>query len=317
VKVYHCLIALSIVTAHHTKASSLLQGAVARGKFDQTIEQLEDIFFASTTLVESKAGVTLSSTDKSYSRARKKTKDELKKMPLLYQAQFEALSLLHPTPVEEAPSSITQAQTREIVSSFHSKKIELPFSTLDYVFGLDYQKVEDEISEKAHAQKTDAYVGGRRSWSQSSYELIREVLSSLNMKPGNVVYDLGSGYGRLGLYGAFLFPKATFIGVEYVMERAKENSRVIKSLGLNNAEVITKDVLEVDLSRGNFFYFYNPFPSLMPKVLKRIQKISEKKSICLIGMGPSYFDVKETSWLTKIAEYKHPVKGGLFCSKKR
>ena len=76
------------------------------------------------------------------------------------------------------------------------------------------------------------------------------------MKPGETVYDLGAGDGRVVIAAAEKY-KANAIGVEISPKLVAEASARIEKLGLaEHARVIQGDVLKTDLSRADVVIIY-------------------------------------------------------------
>ncbi len=167
---------------------------------------------------------------------------------------------------------------------------------LDQLFTINYRSVEYSIPA-SNKYPTNVWIRQPKEMTQTNYSVIRRIYRDLFLQESDVVYDLGSGFGRILLYGGCLFPKTRFKGVEIVKERAKESERISKNLGLTNVEIVADDVLNVDLSKGTVFYFFNPFPAIMDKVLSRLQKISVKKKITIVTTGRTSKDLMGRPWL--------------------
>lgn len=81
----------------------------------------------------------------------------------------------------------------------------------------------------------------------------------LASQKGARVLDIGSGVGKFCLAGAYLKPDAVFYGVEqrkHLVAHA-EKARVI--LGLKNVRFYHRNLLQMDLSHFDHFYFFNSF----------------------------------------------------------
>lgn len=113
----------------------------------------------------------------------------------------------------------------------------------------------------------------------TEYDVIREVLTQLNPKANDIVYDLGSGYGRFVLYGAITFP-AKFIGIEMVARRNRIAENTKKGLNIPNAEFITGHVMNYDFSEGTLFFLFNPFSKrTLPLVEEKLNEIGKQRPI--------------------------------------
>ena len=93
-------------------------------------------------------------------------------------------------------------------------------------------------------------------WVPSSRETIRRMLELAGIKPGEEVYDLGSGDGRIVILSAREFG-AKSTGIEIDPFRAFYSRLMIKRLGLNGkARVICASFFDVDLSMADVVTMY-------------------------------------------------------------
>jgi tRNA A58 N-methylase Trm61 len=76
------------------------------------------------------------------------------------------------------------------------------------------------------------------------------------LKPGDILFDLGSGDGRAIIMAAQDFG-ATSVGVELRDDLAKRALDNIRKLDLNvKTKIIQKDIFTVDLSSANVVFLY-------------------------------------------------------------
>ncbi|HUI01346.1 MAG TPA: hypothetical protein VLX56_06925 [Nitrososphaerales archaeon] len=93
-------------------------------------------------------------------------------------------------------------------------------------------------------------------WVPSSNEMVRKMLMLANVKPGEEVYDLGSGDGRVVILSAKEFG-ARSTGIEIDVFRALYSKLLIRLLGLQGkARVIWSSFYKVDLSRADVVTVY-------------------------------------------------------------
>lgn len=130
------------------------------------------------------------------------------------------------------------------------------------------------------------------------YEYIRELFAVLNPSVNDVVYDLGSGYGRVVLYGA-ITSSAKLKGIEIVPERVAECEKIKRNLKLDNAEFLRGNVLDLDFSDGTIFFLFNPFFSeTLEKVGENLRALAKNKTIKIVTWGGSSNDFfEEQTWL--------------------
>ncbi len=90
----------------------------------------------------------------------------------------------------------------------------------------------------------------------SPQQIVDKMLEAAELKPGELVYDLGSGDGRVVLTAVQKF-NAKAVGVELDEKLAKAATEKIRKLGLQNrAKVIQGNMLEVDISPADVVVIY-------------------------------------------------------------
>jgi predicted RNA methylase len=86
--------------------------------------------------------------------------------------------------------------------------------------------------------------------------VVRQMLILAELKPGDILFDLGSGDGRTVIMAAQDFG-ATSVGVELRDDLAKRALDDIQKLDLNEkTKIIQKDIFTVDLSSANVVFLY-------------------------------------------------------------
>lgn len=109
-------------------------------------------------------------------------------------------------------------------------------------------------------------------WVPSSTETIRKMLSLSKVRPGDVVYDLGSGDGRIVAISAREFG-ARSTGVEIDPFRACYSRMMIRLRGLEGrARVIRASFYDVDLSDADVVTLY-----LLPETNAKLRPKLERE----------------------------------------
>ena len=102
--------------------------------------------------------------------------------------------------------------------------------------------------------------------------IVEKMLRFGEVKPGEKVYDLGSGDGRIVIMAAKKF-KANAVGVEFDDSLWKQSSDRIAKLGLTaNARIIHGDLLLQDYSDADLLTVY-----LLPMSNDKVTPILEKQ----------------------------------------
>jgi len=114
----------------------------------------------------------------------------------------------------------------------------------------------------AHAQtvhppaSSDFYAKSLGPYVTSPPEVVDEMLELARVRPGEMVYDLGSGDGRVLITAVKQF-KAHAVGIELSEDLYRLSNDKIARLGLqNDARVINADVRTVDLSPADVVIMY-------------------------------------------------------------
>ena len=86
--------------------------------------------------------------------------------------------------------------------------------------------------------------------------VVRQMLILAELKPYEVLYDLGSGDGRAVIMAAKDFG-ATSVGVELREDLAKRALNSIQELSLNEkTQIVQKDIFNVNLSSADVVFLY-------------------------------------------------------------
>jgi len=102
--------------------------------------------------------------------------------------------------------------------------------------------------------------------------VVERMLKLAGLKPGERLFDLGSGDGRIVIHAAQKFG-ADATGIEIDAELAKESSEKIRSLGLEKkARIVRGDILRQDYSSADVLAVY-----LLPRSNDRLRPILEKQ----------------------------------------
>jgi protein-L-isoaspartate O-methyltransferase len=102
--------------------------------------------------------------------------------------------------------------------------------------------------------------------------VVERMLQLGGLKPGEKMFDLGSGDGRIVIMAASKF-KADATGVEFDADLVKESSARIRSLGLEKrARIIHGDIAKQDFSTAALLTVY-----LLPSSNDKIRPMLEKQ----------------------------------------
>jgi SAM-dependent methyltransferase len=105
-------------------------------------------------------------------------------------------------------------------------------------------------------QRVKHYSNSLAPYVASPQQIVDRMLELADIKPGETLYDLGSGDGRV-LVTAVQRYHAKAVGIEISDSLVKSTTEKIHTLGLDNdARVIHGDLLQVDLSPADVVTIY-------------------------------------------------------------
>src|SRR5579862_7787846 len=123
----------------------------------------------------------------------------------------------------------------------------------------------------AQTPKTPRYANKLAPYVSSPARVVDRMLELANIKPGETVYDLGCGDGRILIAAAGKY-KAKAVGVEISPKLAESATQRIARAGLDSqAKVIQGDLLDVDLTGADVVTIYLA-TSLNEKLRPRLEK---------------------------------------------
>jgi hypothetical protein len=191
-------------------------------------------------------------------------------------------------------------QIKDALRFLNNSNIPLDDGIID-----SYLRINHSGHEEIDLSVNKQYSGEQSIYEPTDYNRIRAFMRLINPTTGDVIYDLGCGYGKVVFYGA-LVSEALFKGIELIPERVNECEKLKNILGLTNVSFISSDVNKVSLNDGNIFYLFNPFSNnTLREAAAKLRKIALKKKIKIVSYGDctNYFNKKTVgyfAWLKKI-----------------
>ena len=102
-------------------------------------------------------------------------------------------------------------------------------------------------------------------------EIVRTMLELAELKPGELLYDLGSGDGR-GLITAVQVFGANAVGVEINENLVKSSQEMVKGLNLTDRiQIIHGDLFNVNISKADVVMLYL-FPDMINQLKLKFEK---------------------------------------------
>lgn len=185
---------------------------------------------------------------------------------------------------------------------------------IDNALGLNVLEIEKKLCKELFMKNPQGNLhsfgkteyNGNQTWIglepdvfQTPYSELLEILNIITPKEGELLVDLGAGYGRIGFLMNAFFSKAKFQGYEYVEERVIEANNCFKRHGLESKLFqadLTEDNFELPVADYYFIYDYS-HPEHIRHTLNKISDVADNKKITVIGRGKG---------VRSIIEYNHP-----------
>lgn len=131
------------------------------------------------------------------------------------------------------------------------------------------------------------------------YALVRDLYRRLSAAERSHILDLGSGYGRIGLYGALLFGNR-YTGVEIVPERVEVAEAARLCLGGSGVTFWVGDALGMSWTQCSCVCLMNSFlPSLLPQALGRLRSHVASTGSIVAAVSTTAAALSSQSWLSE------------------
>ena len=179
-------------------------------------------------------------------------------------------------------------------SAVHASNDATDDHLLDAALGLERERVESELSL---GKLLVTHGNHRMEAGDVPYSLIRDVYRALDLPKRTPIVDLGSGYGRVGFYGAILWAQPVH-GIEIVAERVQEAQRVQQNLGLSSLHFEVGNLLTCAWPEVSHYVLMNSIlPSLMSGLVQRLAEIAQRQKIVVASVSTANNALREQSWL--------------------
>jgi hypothetical protein len=157
----------------------------------------------------------------------------------------------------------------------------------------------------------EALHGGHQTWVgldpqvlNTPYDELLRLVARLAPRAGDLLVDLGAGYGRLGLVLHALFPDARFRGYELVRDRVAEGNRVLALWGTGDAKLVVQDLTRADfvLEPAEFYFLYDYGKvEHIRRTLSQLAALADRRRFTVVarGKGSRSLIEHEHPWLTR------------------
>ncbi|MCG2711601.1 MAG: class I SAM-dependent methyltransferase [Candidatus Omnitrophica bacterium] len=187
-----------------------------------------------------------------------------------------------------------------ICNKMDNSDIDMSDRSVDWLFGVESLKTEKVLKKKALEKE---YAGEKYFYDDyyTPYAVMRNIMEKIELQPEDVLYDLGSGYGRILFYALFVTKVGRCKGIELIPGRVKAALKAKDVLGLKDVDFVQGNVCEENFEDGTVFFMYNPFGRQTTKVVvNKLRNIAKRKKIKVISWGREITDFlnKQKDWLS-------------------
>jgi SAM-dependent methyltransferase len=187
---------------------------------------------------------------------------------------------------------------------------------VDSWLGFDIAKIEAGLAPAPdHQERWEKKGNGVFS---TPYSELRRILQEISPKAGDLVVDLGAGYGRMAFVLEAHFPGVKFLGLELAPERVSEGQRVMAAKGLKNSQLLCADLLVATPPTAEFYFLYDyGTRAAIEKTLVDLRGLAKTQKIVLVGRGRAVRDAVERAhpWLGAVVEPQHSAHYSIYRSR--
>lgn len=203
--------------------------------------------------------------------------------------------------VIEGELGVDREAARRLILALDRDDAPIADAELDAALGLRITQVEARLDT---LRLLDRHGVQRFEQGDLAYEVVRAFYRALEpeirARPGLRLLDLGSGYGRFGLYGGLRHDLAAH-GLELVPERAEEAARAAWALGLDRVTFAAGDLLTAPWPPAEVYGMMNAvLPRLLPPVLARLEAEARRRRIVVASVSTSNRAFAQASWLREL-----------------
>ncbi len=174
-----------------------------------------------------------------------------------------------------------------------------------------YKNIKHQISDTERSMVTKT--GGSPVYGEIKFDSLKKVLDDLNIKKTDVLYDLGSGTGKVLVQGYLDYPFKKVVGIELSPTRNHHAETIRKNLEKKNLitkdrkfELYNGDIAKENISDATVIYMCSTcYPEeLMAKLTERFSKLKPGLTVITLKALPDNY---EDFGLKHIKEYKLPM----------
>jgi len=146
-------------------------------------------------------------------------------------------------------------------------------------------------------QEIQTLIPGMVTYQATPARLVLELIARTNLSAHDVLYDVGSGLGRVVLLAGLLSP-AHARGIEVEPAYCAYAQQLAQHLGLTRVTFHPEDARQADYRDGTVFFLYTPCTGqMLQEVLEALRVQAHARPITLATYGPCTAHVAQQPWL--------------------
>jgi hypothetical protein len=146
-------------------------------------------------------------------------------------------------------------------------------------------------------QETQTLIPGMVAYQATPARLVLELIARTNLRAHDVLYDIGSGLGRVVVLAGLLSP-AHARGIEVEPAYCAYAQQLAQHLRLARVTFHPVDARQADYRDGTVFFLYTPcIGQMLQEVLEVLRVQAQARPITLATYGPCTTHVTRQPWL--------------------
>lgn len=147
------------------------------------------------------------------------------------------------------------------------------------------------------------YIQGLAQTHWTPLKVVQKASKFLAATPGVKILDIGSGPGKFCLAGAYYNPSAFFYGIEQRYDLVHYATIAQEMAGISNVTQMHGNLMELDFTQYDHFYFFNSFYENLPGTYKIDSKLTYSKALYHQYNGYLYTQLERMPAGTRLATY--------------
>jgi SAM-dependent methyltransferase len=166
---------------------------------------------------------------------------------------------------------------------FVDSKCSLRPEMISAALGILEESVGGDLLRHPSSERHTLFGRGGFMYQPSEPHELWQIFTVLNLKPGSLFVDLGSGYGHVVFQGAITRPDVRFKGIELMPVRVSECEGARVRHRISNLSFVAADVTEGGFADADILFLFNPFPpDTKGAVAEHIESLAKSRPLAVL-----------------------------------